>query len=147
MNKKMTTIIVAGAFLVGGGFGSIGAAAPKVVTKTATPIVKTVTVPGPERIVTKNVPGPERIVIKNVAGPTKEVTPQGCIDALDIAQKVIEAVGVEHMEIGNAANSAADDGDMNAFAISMTASIKTMSGVVSGNTAAMGTAVAACRAN
>jgi len=86
MNKKVTTIVIAGAFLVGGGFGSASSQATPV--KTAAPVTVTKTVQGPERVVTKTV--------------TKTVTPQSCLDALDMADK--------GFGYGAAAISAASDG-------------------------------------
>ena len=136
MNKKVTVAVVAAAFLVGGGFGSAGANAEPPPAKTITKTVE-VQVPGPEKIVTKEV---------KVPGPATNTTPKSCLKVMDLAKTVVEAVGQEHTDIGEAATQAGVDGDVPGFLNSMTAAMKTMTAVVTDTTPEMGTAAAACRA-
>lgn len=143
MNKR--TIAIAVAIFLAGGLGTaVGVAG----AATPTPATITKTVAGPERVVTKTVPGPERVV--TVQGPerivTKEVTPQACLNAIDAAKTVIQAVSVEHTAFGDAASQAGSDGDMVTFVNSMKVAMDDMTAVVHDQTGPMGTAVAACRA-
>jgi hypothetical protein len=88
MNKKLTTVTVVAAFLIGGGVSAASSQAEP--AKVPAAVVKTVTVPGPERVVTRDVPGPERIVTKEV---TKDVTPDECLTALDLADEAFGYAG------------------------------------------------------
>lgn len=124
MKKKNVGIALA-IFLAGGLGTAVGSAG------AAEPTIKTVTVQGPERVVTKEV--------------TKEVTPQGCLDALESAKTVFEAVAAEHTAFGAASTKASGDGDVPAFIASMTAAIKDMNTVVTAQTDPMATAASACR--
>lgn len=88
MNKKITAVVVAAAFIVGGGFGAAGASgegAAQIKTVSSVPLpAVTVTVPGPERIVTKTV---------EVPGPATNETPKACLDALDAADDGFRLAG------------------------------------------------------
>lgn len=131
MNKKVTTVIVAAAFIVGGGFGSASSQAGP--AKAAPPTVKTVTVQGPERVVTRTV--------------TKQVTPKGCIDALDLAGELTKAVADEHFAIADAASTASKDGDVTTFLTSMNAAIVDVTATTTRVAPLMTVAAAECRAN
>lgn len=124
MNKKTIGIAVA-IFLAGGLGTAVGSAGADT--------------PAPAATITKTVQGPERVV-------TKEVTPQSCIDALDVMAIVLDAVSTEHEAFAAAGDKGAADGDVAAFVASLTGAVQDMTAVLDKQTNPLTAAAQGCRA-